>query len=428
VANEARQALQDYIEDALGQSIEEAYPDEWASAAGGEEQDITIDLGDDLVRITLSRCYPADGNDYEIGLDGRYHFDITSNAASHPDNAQAWTTGLNSANTGYAASIADSRLIHTAQGQTSSIASTGSSTQQGTMKAWRKNPRRIVDINPVEVTVPQSPSSANPVRATLGWVGSSPRHGEWVRFFNPGFGGGQPLVISEVGPPICFGLLMRSDAQVAAGHPLTDWWIATNGVLNDSVNASFQSMARTSGVGIYSRSVPSLSLSSSSAELDAEFDDFHNDIYSGIRATSSDSNVAGETITLTTSASYRGWACLWWWHPVGDWYWRVPSVTGNASMLNNMYHVPNAVTAGSSGMWSSLTLEDHLASIRTAVPSGPADEIVEYEHPTISSFPLTDTHRQPSMLGRGPWVRIAPGEPPDDVCITDAKCVVPSRT
>jgi hypothetical protein len=52
----AHDALVEYIEDALGQSIEEAYPDEWEAAEGGEEQDITIDLGDDRLKITLDQC------------------------------------------------------------------------------------------------------------------------------------------------------------------------------------------------------------------------------------------------------------------------------------------------------------------------------------------------------------------------------------
>lgn len=52
----AEDALMDYIEGELGQSIEEAYPTEWAAAGNGERQTIEVDLGVDVLTLTLDLC------------------------------------------------------------------------------------------------------------------------------------------------------------------------------------------------------------------------------------------------------------------------------------------------------------------------------------------------------------------------------------
>lgn len=53
----AEDALVDYIEDYLGQSIEDAYPTEWEAARDGTPQTITIDLGVDVLTLTLKQCF-----------------------------------------------------------------------------------------------------------------------------------------------------------------------------------------------------------------------------------------------------------------------------------------------------------------------------------------------------------------------------------
>jgi hypothetical protein len=50
-----REALIDYIEDELGQSIAEAYPEEWEAVQNGEQRTIRIDLGTYVVELTLSQ-------------------------------------------------------------------------------------------------------------------------------------------------------------------------------------------------------------------------------------------------------------------------------------------------------------------------------------------------------------------------------------
>lgn len=52
----ARDDLLAYIEDALGQTIAQAYPGQFEAARSGTDQTITIDLGDDEVTLTLTQC------------------------------------------------------------------------------------------------------------------------------------------------------------------------------------------------------------------------------------------------------------------------------------------------------------------------------------------------------------------------------------
>lgn len=52
----AEDALIGYIENALGETIEEAFPDEWEAALTGENPQFEIDLGTDVVTITLGIC------------------------------------------------------------------------------------------------------------------------------------------------------------------------------------------------------------------------------------------------------------------------------------------------------------------------------------------------------------------------------------
>jgi hypothetical protein len=57
---EAAQAdLIAYIEGELGQTIAEAYPEEWEAALNGENPTITIDLGTDTLTLTLGQCGTA---------------------------------------------------------------------------------------------------------------------------------------------------------------------------------------------------------------------------------------------------------------------------------------------------------------------------------------------------------------------------------
>lgn len=62
-----------YIEDAIGQTLEEAYPTEWEAALNGEPQVIEIDLGTDVVTLTLGLCVldePEEGNECQLELFG----------------------------------------------------------------------------------------------------------------------------------------------------------------------------------------------------------------------------------------------------------------------------------------------------------------------------------------------------------------------
>ena len=295
------------------------------------------------------------------------------------------------------------------------------------MKAWRKNPRRVLDIDPVVVTAPSQSLVRKSGSGNVAVCLKQSSTCRIIRFYNLGRGpsgavspGGVPYIYSEVGPPVYFGILLRSDFQVAAGHPLTDWWFDLSNTLAPGPVDRIGS-TRNSGVGNHSRQAPTLSLSSTDAQINAEFDDYHNFIYGTLRTgTSSDSNTAGVQVDLTTDASFEGWACFWWWHPTEDWYWRVPAVFGRTDALHSMYHQDStSVTA----VWHSDQFRDAMNRIKTTIIPGAADQEVEFTDPGDLTTPIT--HRTPSILGRGPWVRISPGEVPDSgVRLADASCYV----
>jgi hypothetical protein len=425
----AHQALVAYIEDALGQSIEEAYPTEWAAALGGEEQTINIDLGDDKLQITLGTCF----EDQELALGGKYHYDIESKDFQHADQTQAWTTGTDALGTAYATSPGESFEVHMGQGQY---------TAGGQVKAWRKNPRRVVDIDPITVIVPSFPSAFNPVRATLAFTASFPRLGEAMRFYDAnvdfdeilgGTSPGDDVMVSELGPPVSFGILLRSDDEIADGHPLTDWWFDLD---DDDPLPVDNVVLRDSAQGEFGRVYNGLSMSSTASELDAAFDDFHDDIVTNLSTNTAYTDPVGLTHTLTTDPSFRGWACLYWWHPSEDFYWKVRNVNGIQQTSGDPF--PTNIAGGTGpvgqGHWPLTTYANHILNIKYVVPPGPPDETVEYVYPGETRFatqpglldgtPYVLTRREPSVLGRGPWVRIAPGQ----LCITDATCQIPGQT
>ena len=434
-----RQALIDYLEDALGGTLEDVFADEWDEVeATGETQRIRVEIGSDIVEIVLE-AYGATTipGGYEVDLEGTYNFDITSQDFSHADQSQAWTTGTNALATAYASTVGQSFSVHLGQGQGAHVSAFSGIV--GDAKAWRKNPRRIVDVDPITVTVPASPTSLNPVRAHLSFTAATPQHGEWARFYDGGFATpsipdtdpGDDIIISELGPPVSFGLLLRSDAQVAAGHPLTDWWFAASSTSPGPVDSLVR---REAAAGIFGRVDNTLSVSSSDSELDAAFDDFHDDIVAAQSGSEFYTDPTGLTQTLTVNPAFRGWACLYWWHPTEDWYWKVPTISGTSSTsgtrngapytrLYNLNHTDGTVSTGDIGAWSALTFRQHMNLIKVSPPSGPADEPLVYTYPGNLTQPVT--HRQPSLLGRGPWVRISPGETPDSgVRLADASCYV----
>ena len=440
-----RNAVMDYIEAELGQSIAEAYPTEWAAAQNGTPQTIEIDLGSDIVTLTLGAVSTED--DYEVGLGGNHNFDITSNEFSHPDNDLAWTTGYDIPPPGsgegaeayaYATAPNQSESVHLAKGQTALQGITNVGVGQpvnitAALKQWRKSPRRILNTEAV-VTVPSNPTSSDPVRVNLKWSGSSPRHGEFIRSYTnnaPADRRNQTWLFSEVGPPIYFGVLLRSDAQVAAGHPLTDWWfqLGSNNFFTplDAVNTSGASLVRFSGVGSHKRTTTPLTLTSTDSEIEAEFDDFYASIYANERTGARDFNPTGEDITLTTDPSFRGWACFWWWHPTEDWYWQFKGIQGfrqasyNTPSLAPYFHNllgRSDYDPNTSGDWNQFAFRNAMNRHKLEVPSGSPNETVEYfqhgPHFLNNGDPDLDwlsTHNWgPSVLGRGPWVRIAPGE------------------
>jgi hypothetical protein len=456
----AHDALIAYIENALGQTLEEAYPDEWEAALSGEEPTFQIDTGDDLVELTLVNCTGAPGSDYEVSLPGRRTFDITSKSHSHPDNALAWTTG-HQIGGGYSTQIAGSTGVHLAQGQSAYIVSSqpyrrNHDTPQettgftykvlGEAKAWRKNPRRLVNISELSLTVPSAPNFSNRIRAAISWSTSHPNHGEWGDFYDGA--NGINRIYSQMPPPVAFGVLVRGDESLnhptSPAPPLTEWWWNPSGFSTAGPRDSqFRATTRT---GLGTRNVPSLS-----APSDSEFDDLRDEMADSL---ASFNNPAPQTVTLSTSASTfnaKGWAAMWWVYPTEDSYFRSPAsgLIADEDPENpgeyfdaNLYRpwpadgddgipsLPNVLHATGGGTfthWSDLTIDGLLTDMRAAgiLPTGPANETVTALYNPSAPTP---THGRPAILARGPWVRIDPGNPPDNACITDVRCIVPQRS
>jgi len=448
--DEARDALVAYLETELGQTLEEEFAEEFAEVeATGLQRRVRVQIGADTVELVLEPYGATEiPGGYQVTLEGETHFDITQEDFSHADNAEAWTTGIDPNTLDYATSPYDSIQVHLAQGQEAGMFH-GAVTPvvDGTFKAWRKNPQRILDIDPPVITVPSSPSIENPVRASLRWEAQMPRHGEFVRFFVPGRESGKATLYSHLPAPVYFGFLLRSDAEVAGGHPLTDWWFDLENSLfpgpNDAFNPTNEGLTRISGQSTgYNYTEPSLSAASSGEDLDTHFDAFHaliyeggshdGQTYSGRNGTTADSDPSGESVMLTTDGGFQGWVCMFWWHYTDDWYWTAPGVQGSDSSAA-LYELEAAQT-GLSQSFDEQDFTNEMNRIKWSAPSGPADETVEYLFPAVTNVdgdpfdPLQPaTHRNPSVLGRGPWVRIDPGSTPDGgTRLADAECLTVS--
>lgn len=440
-----RAALTTYIETQLGQNLQSAYPDEWNAALSGQgDQRIQVQLGDDLLEITLERYLSgtsSGGGTYDIPIPGQFSFDIQSKDIHASDSTLAYTTGVvGDPATGNLINATDpfrSVNIHMGWGQrafrlNARFGIGGLIINEGNFLQWDKGPRRTLEIDPPTLHVPNAPTSANPVRINFdGWTGTNPQHANYILFWDDLHGIGQAELRSFVGPPIYFGFLKRDDSSLGA-HPLDNWWLNTSTLTPDFLDKLVSYSSH--GVSGYARASqdPDLGPFSDVAAIDAEFADFKNYIYTnpttGRNFASAYDSWVGPPIQQNVTST-PGWVCFWWAYQHPDYAWRTPNVASQNQEIG-LNHVATDIE---NHPWNQNFFRRTINSLRSYMAmSGDASYqgiIDPREDPLAEYTGVQDTppsHNEPFVIRRGEWVRAAPGEEPTySVRLKDAECLTP---